>query len=198
MDLCKLLGVTGVMAPMIETPFAMDKFRLAFERVYKNQDADRVEKIINAETITCLNHFDAILEHGAGFLTGVTVGRSDLSASMGIPRAEIESDIVFSATEQLTMKSAEAGLTTNFGGNIGIESVPFIRRLGSNIDRFETRKVVIRQGGDEAFLKKAIAHSLKFELLYLNFKSAYYRSMANEDSTRIERLKYQIARGMEE
>lgn len=55
-DQCKLLSATGVMAPMIETPFAMDKFRGAVNKLYG--DKTRIEKIINAETITCLKNYE--------------------------------------------------------------------------------------------------------------------------------------------
>ncbi len=189
-DQCKLLGATGVMAPMIETPFAMEKFRGAVTKLYG--PSPEVERIINAETQPCLANFDDILTAGAGFLTGVTVGRSDLSASMGIPRSEIEGEAVLAATAEFCKKAGERGLTANFGGNIGLESVPFIRALGTNIDRFETRKVILRTRDDAAGLRAAIACALEFELMYLHFKSEYYRSMAEEDSVRIRRLERQL------
>lgn len=37
LDQCKLLSATGVMAPMIETPFAIEKFKKAFTKVYGKQ-----------------------------------------------------------------------------------------------------------------------------------------------------------------
>lgn len=140
-DQCKLLNATGVMAPMIETPFAMDKFSGAVNKLYPENA--KIERIINAETITCFKNFDEILEHGKGFLTGVTVGRSDLSASMGIAKKDIECEEVFNVTKEFCEKAKNAGLTTNFGGNIGIESIPFIINMYPYIDRFETRKVVV-------------------------------------------------------
>ncbi|MCR4863018.1 MAG: aldolase [Ruminococcus sp.] len=189
-DQCKLLGATGVMAPMIETPFAMKKYKGAVAKIYG--DDPEIEKIINAETITCLKNFDEILKCGKGFITGVTVGRSDLSASMGIAKKDIECDEVLNATKEFCVKAKGNGLITNFGGNIGVESIPFIIEMAPFIDRFETRKVVIRKSDDAAFLKEAIVAALEFELLYLRFKSEYYSNMANEDALRIKRLESQI------
>lgn len=189
-DQCKLLSASGIMAPMIETSFAMEKFRGAVTKLYG--ETNKIEKIINAETKTCLQNFDEILDKGEGFLTGVTVGRSDLSASMGITKENIESDVVFDATREFCLKAKNKGLTTNFGGNIGVESIPFIIDLYPYIDRFETRKVVLNKNDDPEFLNKAVVASLEFELLYLRFKSEYYMSMANEDSLRIKRLENQI------
>ncbi len=191
LDQCKLLDATGIMAPMIETPFAMKKYRLAAEKVYKNE-MDSVEWIINAETKTCRENFDAILEEGRNFLNGVTVGRSDLSASMGIPKSEIENNIVFEATEELVTKSKAYNLITNFGGNIGVESIPFIRKIEDKIDRFETRKVVIKPTKRDEDIKKSIKAALFFEMEYLKFKSNYYNAMSVEDEKRIERLKHQV------
>lgn len=191
LDQCKLLDATGVMAPMIETPFAMKKFRGAAQKVYKDNVSD-VEWIINAETKTCLANYDEILEMGSGFLTGVTVGRSDLSASMGIAKEDIECEDVFKATYELVSKSKEKGLIANFGGNIGVESIPFIRKIGNKVDRFETRKIVISQNYSDELLKKVIQYSLEFELEYLKFKADYYGSMASEDETRMIRLRKQL------
>lgn len=190
LDQCKLLSAAGVMAPMIETPYALDKFRRAVTKRYGEET--QIERIMNAETITCLQNFDAILERGKGFLTGVTVGRSDLSASMGIAGKEIEGDAIFSATKEFCEKAGSAGLVTNFGGNIGMESIPFILKLNPLLDRFETRKVVLSANGNADFLKQAITAALEFELLYLRLKSQYYRDMANEDAVRIKRLEAQI------
>lgn len=191
-DQCKLLDATGVMAPMIETPFAMSKFRSAFTKMYGENS--NVERIINAETITCFRNYDDILNKGDGFLTGVTVGRSDLSASMGIEKKDIECEKVFETTKIFLEKSKTKGLITNFGGNIGIESIPFIQRMYPYIDRFETRKIVINKKNSADELKQAIGDALKFELDYLIFKSTYYSTMANEDAKRIVRMQNQVAK----
>ena len=191
MNQSKLLGATGIMAPMIETPFAMSKYASAAKRVY-GDEIGSVEWIINAETKTCLENYDAILNEGKSFLNAVTVGRSDLSASMGIDRNAIESEPVFEATKVLLEKSRCAGCLTNFGGNIGLESVPFILGMSDIADRFETRKVVISMDKNEKQLKKAIAKALEFELLWLLNKKSYYTRLSIEDEARIERMRYQI------
>lgn len=193
MQQCKLLGATGVMAPMIETPFAMSKFVGAAKRVYGDA-TDTVEWIINAETKTCHANYDAVLDAGKGFLNAVTVGRSDLSASMGIERKDIESSPVFNATRDLLKKSKEAGLVTNFGGNIGIESIPFIIGMSDVADRFETRKVVIAMDNNEEHLKNAIHKALNFELLWLLNKKNYYTRLSLEDEARIERMRTQLSK----
>jgi len=188
---CKILGANGIMAPMIETPFAMSKFVGAAKRVYA-EDINQVEWIINAETKTCLANYCEILSEGKGFLKAVTVGRSDLSASMGISRKDIETQPVFDATLHFLKMSKDAGYKTNFGGNIGIETIPFIQKLFDVTDRFETRKVIVSIDNDENRLKKAISKALEFEYQYLINKKDYYSRIAAEDEKRIERMLHQI------
>lgn len=191
LDQCKLLDATGIMAPMIETPFAMSKFKNAAKKVYGDQ-LKRVEWIINAETKTCLENYKEIMDEGDGFLTGVTVGRSDLSASLGIERKDIESEPVFNATKKLVEESKAHHLVTNFGGNISVDSIPFIQKLSDQIDRFETRKVVISVKNDPEEIKSSIEAALRFELAYLQFKREYYNTMATEDLARIDSLKQRL------
>ena len=189
-DQCKLLNATGIIAPMIESPFAVTKFRGAVEKVYgKNCE---IERIINAESISCFKNFDAVLDAGEGFLTGVTVGRNDLAASMGIAKKDIEKKEISEATRILCEKAKARGLTTSVGGNIGVETIPLLLEMSSIMDCIVTRKVVIPVNSSATFLKEAIAAALEFELLYLQFKSGYYAKMANEDEQKIKSLKNQI------
>ena len=115
LDQCKLLGASGIMAPMIESPFALQKFANAAKKVYKNH-TDDVEWIINAETKTCLQNFDEILSAGKGFLNTIVVGRVDLSASMGLGREDIDGDSVLEATSIFAQKAKADGLTVGIGG----------------------------------------------------------------------------------
>ena len=191
MQQCKLLGATGIMAPMIETSFAMGKFVAAAKRVY-GEEIDTVEWIINAETKTCLSNYEEILKVGAGFLNSVTVGRSDLSASMGIDRKDIESKPVYDATREFLQMSHQAGHSTNFGGNIGVESIPFIIGMSDIAERFETRKVILTMERDANKLRSAICKALNFELLWLLNKKSYYTRLSVEDEVRIKRMYNQI------
>ena len=94
LDQCKLLGASGIMAPMIETPFAMQKFVNAAHKVYKNRVKD-IEWIIKTETKTCLENLDDIFNVGEGFLNTISIGRVDLSSSMGLNRSDIDGDLIF-------------------------------------------------------------------------------------------------------
>lgn len=187
LDQCRLLGASGIMAPMIETPFAMQKFCGAAEKVY-GHELDTIEWIINAETKTCRQNFDEILNVGGSFLKTVSIGRVDLSGSMGLTRAQINGDEIYNAAIDFASRARNTGHIVNFGGGISFDAIPFILRFAPYVDRFETRKVVFHIKDNERDLRAAILAAMKFEVLYLRNKCEYYDRMANEDKSRMVML----------
>lgn len=193
LDQCKFLGANAVMAPMIESPYALRKFKGAAAKVYGDRMGE-VDWIINAETVTCRENYDAILAEGEGFLDMVGIGRVDYSGSCGLTREEINNEQMFEACVDFATRSKEAGLTVAFGGGISFDAIPFIQSMVGYADRFETRKVNFRITDDENVLKNAILNAMRFEVLYLEDKCNYYDAMANEDRARLEMMHQRIQR----
>lgn len=187
LDQCRLLGASGIMAPMIESPFAMKKFVGAAKKVYE-KDWQNMEWIINAETVTCHENLTKIFDEGKGFLSTVSIGRVDLSASMGLTRNEINGDEVFNITKDIAQKAKEYGFNVNFGGGISMDAIPFIQNMYPLNDRFETRKVVFHATDDEKVLRGGIVKAMEFETLYLKNKCEYYGRMAEEDKARLKMM----------
>lgn len=186
-DQCRLLGASGIMAPMIESPFAMKKFVNAAQKVY-GENWNDIEWIINAETKTCHSNLDDILSAGKGFLSTVSIGRVDLSASIGLTRDEINGEKVYEVTRDIAERAKKAGYTVNFGGGISFNAIPFIQKMYPANDRFETRKVVFHGTDDENRLKDGILKAMEFETLYLKNKCEYYDRMAKEDQARLKMM----------
>jgi len=191
LDQCRLLGAEGVMAPMIETPFAMKKFKEAGTKTYKDEVKD-IEWVINAETITCYDNYPEILKAGQGFLNTVVVGRSDLSASMGVDRNDIDGETLFEKVASFAEMSRKAGLVASFGGGVSVDTIPFMLNLGNKIDQFETRKVVLPRPNTEKKAHDMIMKALEFEMLYLKNKCLFYNRMATEDAGRLKALEERL------
>ena len=102
---CKVLGAKGIVAPMIETPFAMKKYMGLLDKMYTPEEQKELYIVFNAETITAYNNIDAILDVGEGKITNVAIGRVDLSGSMGLTRNEINGDEVFEKVKVLVSKA---------------------------------------------------------------------------------------------
>ena len=186
LDQARMFDAENIMAPMVESPYAMRKFRLTAGKVFEC-DVERVNWIINAETKTCHQNLDEILDEGAGFLNTVCIGRSDLSGSLGLSK-EINGQQMFDAVKDIAVRSREAGLAVTFGGKVMPESVDFVIGMSPYVDAYETRKVTFKSRADRDSILGSIEHALRFEMLYLQLKKAYYRNMELEDDDRLLRF----------
>lgn len=191
LDQCRILGASGIMSPMIETPFAMKKFVNAGRKIYAER-VDDIEWIINTETITCHQNLDQILVEGKGFLDTIAIGRVDYSASMGLGREGINSDVILERSIDIAKKAREYGCRVGIGGGISMDAIPFLRKMYPYIDKFETRKVVFPAAEDENHLRNGITCAMEFETLYLRNKCEYYDRMAKEDLSRLKMLEERL------
>lgn len=181
------IGVDTIVAPMAESAFAVSKFSLAIKKYLSHTD---VKTAINVETITAYNNLqDIIAECLKGGIGGVTVGRVDLLASMGLDRTLAQSERMMQICSDIFIQAKEAGLSTTLGGAISKQSIDFIRELcdKSLLDKFETRKIVFKAGAQKD-IASALDTALEFELCWLELKSNSYASMAQEDKERIKML----------
>lgn len=194
---CKLLGANGVMAPMIETPYAMKKFLMAIDSVYKT-DKNNTEFIINAETITCYNNFDNIMEENLEkMIKCVVVGRKDLLGSLGTNENNINSDRVFKLTEDILTKTRKHGLASSIGGGLSAfnkDSINFIRNARSFIDRYETRKIIFDLRKSEKNLVEGLIKSCEFERLYLMNRMQHYNGYVEVNHQRLSSLEESISK----
>ena len=137
-----VLGVDGLIAPMIETEFAVFKFRKLVESIYKEKGG-RPRIAINVETKTALERLDAILEKADGFIDQVTFGRTDLSASYFDKAITPDSDFILDTIVERAAAIKKKGLRVTMGGSISVRTVQKLAERGyfaRAIDQIETRK----------------------------------------------------------
>lgn len=188
------IGVHGLIAPMAETAFALSKFINSIQTMLPKDNAEDIEFAFNMETITGYNNLDEMLQlKNLNVLSGMTVGRVDLTGSMGLSRGETDSEKIFDICYSAFKRAKASGLSTGLGGAISTSSIPFIQRLNKErlIDKFETRKVVFRPEAIELG-EKAILKAVEFELLWLKSKRRYYSGIHAEDEHRIQMLEKRL------
>ena len=185
-------GVRYIIAPMVETPYALTKYIAAKDKVYSAEEQEDVSFLFNLETITAFNNLDAMLEIAASKpgCNGVVFGRVDFSGSIGAGRDGIESEDVTKAVEHAAQACRDRGLDFIVGGAVSIDALANLQRFKAvHLDRFETRKVVFSASAlDSPDLAKALRQAVHFELLWLLNKREYYGLMHREDEARIEML----------
>jgi hypothetical protein len=188
----KQFGVRYIIAPMVETPYALSKYIAAKDKVYSAQEQEDVSFLFNLETITAYNNLAPMLELASGNpgCDGCVFGRVDFSGSIGAGRDGIESEEVTCAVELAAQACRDQGLQFVVGGAVSIDALANLKRFKAvHLDRFETRKVVFSGSALESTsLAKALRQAVHFELLWLLNKREYYGLMHREDQSRIEML----------
>lgn len=191
-----ILGVNGLVAPMVETSYAVSKYLWVIENMIQKDNRNDIDFAINIETITAVNNIDEIIAlNKLNLLTSITFGRSDFVQSMGLEKSEVDSDFVFKHIKKVAMLSKEKGLKFAMGGNITKNSIEFIKKLYSDnlITKYETRKIVFDSSSIENKPEDGITLALKFELLWLKSKRRFYSRIKEEDEYRIEDLEKRIS-----
>lgn len=187
----RTIGVSKIVAPMVETPYALSKFLAAVKLAIPEDERQDVHFAVNIETIDAVKAFDKMLElPDIDLLDGVVMGRVDLTGSMGLTREDINSDQVFEITKELFTRAKPKNMECAVGGGVSAHSLPFLRKLSEGlIDRYETRKVIFGcPGALSEDADKAILKAVGFELLWLKNKRDYYHLISAEDEHRIEML----------
>lgn len=181
---CLLLDTDKIVAPMVESEFALQKF---VEAVINNIDINTREKMnfyINVESKTAYENLDKILSSPSSkLLSGIVVGRSDLTKSFGYGKQDVVSDEMCKVVTDILTQSKEYGFKTLMGGNIGSSSIDFIKNLHKKklLNNIETRNVIMDLDKvDINDLDNLIKNALFFESNWLNYKAGYYNKIGNQ------------------
>ena len=197
----RVIGVSRVVAPMIESSYALKKYLAAVDLAFPKDEREDVEFAINIETAEACRQFDSMLAMPEiGSLGGIVVGRVDLTGSLGLGRDSINDKEVFQITKDLAIKAKRRSLEVAIGGGVSAHSLPFFRDLpAGHLDRYETRKVIFGcPGALGEKSDKGILKAVNFELLWLKNKRDYYRMISVEDEIRIQMLEERYKKCIEE
>ena len=174
LHLCKKLCANTIVAPMIESAYAVEKFLLCVEQVYGN---NHPELLLNIETKNAFNNLDEIINQTNNEISGYVIGRSDLKNSLDI--IDANDNKILNLCLKLSNICKNQNKKLIIGGKINSEALNFIQKI-PYLTAIETRKVVfLKNQLTEECLKK----SLEFELNLLKTKPNNFK----ED---LERIKF--------
>ena len=188
----RVIGVKGVVGPMIETPYAMQKYVKALRFVFPQEERNQMEFFINVETKTGADNLDAIIATPEfQELTGIVLGRVDMTGSMGLTREDINSEPIFKLAQLFCEKIQPTGKKLVIGGGVSAHSLPFFARLPQGaLTRFETRKIIFDAPASlkDPAADKGILKAVGFELMWLKNKRDFYGMIFKEDEQRLVML----------
>jgi hypothetical protein len=196
-----IIGVKGIVAPMVESDFALQKFINAINVHLPSDVVSSLQLNVNIETITAASNIEKILaSQQASALYGVTVGRVDLVSSMKKDRAYVNSDEVYELAKKVFTETKKLGAKACIGGAVSVDSLEFLKKLHSErlLDKFETRYAIFDPSIALKNLSKALAKAQLFEYEWMTTKMEYYSNLASQDETRIKMIQSRINQSLTE
>jgi hypothetical protein len=187
----KQVGVDYIVAPMVETPYALSKFLGAISISFDDDEREDTDFLFNLETITAYKNLAEMIDVAKiGGLNGIVFGRVDFSGSLGLGREGIETDEITNRIIETAKLAKPTGLDLVVGGAISSGALPQLNRINHEyLTRFETRKVVFAATAlAEKNIENGLLLAVHFELLWLINKRNYYAKITSEDNKRIEML----------
>jgi len=183
------IGVSGTIAPMVESTYGLENYVSAL----KEMAGERFEswfKGINIETINGFNMLPKMLEMPeAKMLDQITIGRSDLSGSLG---KTVDDPEVIEICKRITEMAHKAGLLVSVGGGVTPSNAKMVaEKVGP--DKVNTRHVVFGVK-DSPDLGAAVKKGLEFEEALLRHEEEELSAELKSVEERIEELKKRIIR----
>jgi hypothetical protein len=186
---CLNISCDSIVAPMIESGFALNKFSKSLKQY--NYCG---EKGFNLETINAYNNLEEISEEFS-CIDYVTVGRVDFASSLKKDRSFVNEEQMYDMVKRVFIKAKEVGKKCYLGGAISIASKDFIKNLIDLdlLDKFETRYIIFdtKQINFEDF-EKLLYWANVFEVQWLKFISERYGKLFNKDTERIKMMEERI------
>ena len=181
---CVALNVNGIVAPMIESEFALSKFIDAAKDNLPGILFKKFNFHVNLETKSAYENVSKIFnkQNNYKFLSGVVVGRSDMAKSYDLTKSNVNDIELYKITEDIFKESKKYKLLTTMGGSVTFKSEKFIKKLYDQklLDRIETRNIIFDLNDSVINnLENAINLALSFESLWLRSKSSYYMNISN-------------------
>lgn len=183
------LGCDTIVAPMIESEFALTKFINAVEKSgYKNKISCNIETLFGFQNFLNMKNLKR--------LNSITFGRVDFVESHdSLSRDSIDDPYMYDVAHDIFLYTRLNGLLCNMGGGINIHSKQFIQDLidDNKLDYFETRYVIFKTSNVNM---EQYSHLLKlaneFEVTWLKYIRSRYQFNALKDDSRIRMIEKRI------
>jgi len=186
----KTFGCDYIIAPMIETSYALSKFIAAKEKIYGKKDDLDCEFLFNLETITAYENRASMFEMAKGNLDGCVFGRVDFVGSLQTERDSINDDSVTKKVCEVGSICKNTQLDLVVGGGVSMDALPALQKINqTHLSRFETRKLVFDASACLIpSMADALVTAVDFELTWLKNKRETYEIIFKEDDNRIAML----------
>lgn len=187
---CRQFGVDYIIAPMVESSYALSKFVAGKNKFFGKDEQADMRFLFNVETRATFDHIDELGDVAREGGVGMVFGRVDFAGSMGHTRDFVNSAEMTSYIEKVAAVTRRNDIELVVGGGVSPDSIASLQQVRkTRLDRFETRKVIFDAAVlDGTAAKAGMELAIEFELLWLQNKRDYYNTIAAEDQARIEMM----------
>ena len=188
----KQFGVDYVIAPMVETSYAMKKYIDAKNKVFSLDEREDIDFLVNIETITGLNNSAKMIDIASkkNGIDGIVFGRVDFVSSQGLALDSINENNVTNSCIKVANNCKNNNLDFVVGGGVSDISIDPLKKIKKNhLSRFETRKIIFQADAlNNKEIKQSLLNAVHFELLWLINKREFYSLITREDDKRLKML----------
>jgi len=184
----RIVGVNCLIAPMVESPYALRKYLQAVKKVFTTEELKDLELFCNIETITACNNFESMLKiPEIGMLKGIVIERVDLCFSLGYDEKYINNKEIYLIISKIIRLAKKNRLVCTLGGGLSAQSLRYFEDTPDLFPcRYETRKVCFEHSQEKkSIYQKSIIEALGFELLWLKNKVSFCKGIQKADNERI-------------
>ncbi len=188
----KQIGVDYIIAPMVESEYALSKFIEAKNKIYDRDERKDTDFLINIETKSGFERLKPIVElaKSEDAIDGIVFGRVDFVGSLGADRDSVNGENITEFCITVSRECKDNHLDFVVGGAVSSDAIEALEEINQiHLTRFETRKIIFSSGAlSSQFLKRSLLDAVHFELLWLQNKRSYYSLITSEDDKRISML----------
>ncbi|MCQ2958393.1 MAG: aldolase/citrate lyase family protein [Candidatus Gastranaerophilales bacterium] len=170
----KTLGANNIIAPMVESVYALKKFTDNIKIVFSELERKRIKFFINIETISGINSLNEMLKSEySKHINGLILGRTDMVLSLGLDKTAVNDDKILDYALAIADLAKKYNKEFIIGGGICPLSLAFFNKLPENsLSKFETRNVVFdaQKVLNDKNADIGILRALQFELLWIVYK----------------------------
>ena len=188
----KQFGVDYVIAPMVETSYAIEKYIVAKNKVFSKDEREDMSFLVNIETHTGLSNSSKMIDIASkkNGINGIVFGRVDFVGSQGLALDTINENNVTNSCIEVANICKNNNLDFVVGGGVSDISIDPLRKIKKNhLSRFETRKIIFQADAlNNKEIKQSLLNAVHFELLWLINKREFYSLITREDDKRLKML----------